>query len=39
MKTYICKVCGYNHEGNAAPESCPQCKAPAEQFIERTKRK
>ena len=35
MKTYICKVCGYNHEGNAAPESCPQCKAPAEQFIEK----
>ena len=33
MKTYICKVCGYVHEGDEAPEKCPQCGAPKEQFI------
>ena len=26
---YVCSVCGYVHEGDAAPERCPQCKAPA----------
>lgn len=36
MKTYICKVCGYSHEGDAAPEVCPQCKAPADQFVEKS---
>ncbi len=29
---YICKVCGYVHQGDAAPESCPLCKAPASEF-------
>ena len=29
---YVCQVCGYVHEGNEAPERCPQCKAPAEKF-------
>jgi len=28
MNKYVCKVCGYVHEGDAAPERCPQCKAP-----------
>lgn len=23
---YICKICGYIHEGDSAPEQCPQCK-------------
>jgi len=32
MNKYVCKVCGYVHEGDAAPERCPQCKAPAEKF-------
>lgn len=32
MKKYICSVCGYVHEGEEAPESCPQCKAPASKF-------
>jgi rubrerythrin len=31
MKWY-CTVCGYVHEGPEAPESCPQCKAPASKF-------
>ena len=34
MKKYVCQVCGYVHEGNEAPESCPQCKAPASKFTE-----
>ena len=33
-KKCICTVCGYVHEGDAAPERCPQCKAPASKFKE-----
>ena len=32
MAKYVCKVCGYVHEGDSAPESCPVCKAPADKF-------
>lgn len=24
MKAYVCKVCGYVHIGDEAPEKCPQ---------------
>lgn len=34
MKKFVCSVCGYVHEGDSAPESCPQCKAPASKFNE-----
>jgi rubrerythrin len=34
MKTFVCAVCGYVHEGEAAPEKCPQCGAPAKKFTE-----
>ena len=34
MKKFICTVCGYVHEGDAPPEACPQCKAPADKFKE-----
>lgn len=34
MKKFICSVCGYVHEGDSAPEFCPQCKAPALKFNE-----
>ena len=27
MKKFICTVCGYIHEGDAAPEKCPLCKS------------
>ena len=27
MKKWVCKVCGYVHTGDNAPEVCPQCKA------------
>ena len=33
---YVCTVCGYVHEGDSAPESCPVCKAPAEKFKAQT---
>lgn len=29
---FVCQVCGYVHEGDSAPEKCPQCGAPAEKF-------
>ena len=31
-KKYVCKVCGYVHEGNDAPGVCPLCKAGASEF-------
>ncbi len=34
MKKWRCKVCGEIVEGDAAPEKCPLCKAPAEKFEE-----
>ena len=33
-KKFICSVCGYIYEGDAAPEKCPLCKAPASKFTE-----
>ena len=36
MKTFVCTICGYVHTGNAAPEFCPQCKAPATKFVEKS---
>ena len=32
MKKWVCQVCGYVYEGEAAPEKCPVCKAPASKF-------
>ena len=32
MAKYVCTICGYVHEGDAAPDFCPQCKAPASKF-------
>ncbi len=34
MKKFSCTICGYVHEGDAAPALCPQCKQPAEKFKE-----
>ena len=39
MKKFVCTVCGYVFEGEAAPEFCPICKAPAEKFKEQTAEK
>jgi rubrerythrin len=35
MKKFVCSVCGYVHEGNEAPDQCPQCKAAKEKFNEK----
>lgn len=35
MKKFVCSICGYVHEGNEAPEKCPQCGAPASKFMEK----
>ena len=34
MKKFVCQICGYVHQGDAAPAACPQCKAT--QFSEHT---
>ncbi|MGI5887839.1 MAG: NADH peroxidase [Oscillospiraceae bacterium] len=33
MAKYICSVCGYVFEGDAAPAKCPVCGAPADKFV------
>ena len=32
MSKFVCSVCGYVYEGEAAPKECPICQAPAEKF-------
>ena len=34
MRKFVCTVCGYVHEGDTPPASCPVCKAPASKFKE-----
>ena len=29
---FVCPVCGYVYEGDAAPEKCPQCGVPGSKF-------
>lgn len=36
MAKFVCQVCGYVHEGDQAPEKCPQCNAPASKFTEQS---
>ena len=36
MKKFVCNVCGYVYEGEAAQEKCPQCGAPASKFTEQS---
>ena len=38
-RKFRCNVCGYIHEGAAAPEKCPVCAAPASEFTEITEKK
>ncbi len=33
MAKFVCSVCGYVHEGDAAPAICPVCKVTADKFI------
>ena len=30
---FVCSVCGYVYEGDAAPAKCPICNAPASKFV------
>ena len=32
MAKYVCSVCGYVHEGDSAPDKCPQCGVSADKF-------
>jgi len=32
MKKWVCTVCGYVHEGETAPDECPECGVGAEKF-------
>ena len=34
MKKFVCNVCGYVHEGDAAPAECPVCHVGADKFSE-----
>ena len=34
MAKFVCTVCGYVYEGDAAPAFCPVCKAPASKFVQ-----
>ena len=34
MKKWVCTVCGYVYEGEAAPEKCPVCGVGADKFKE-----
>ena len=36
MKKFVCTICGYVYEGEAAPAECPICKAGADKFVEQT---
>ena len=36
MSKWVCSICGYVYEGDAAPAQCPICKAPASKFIEQS---
>lgn len=32
MAKWVCTVCGYVHEGDTAPETCPLCGVDSSQF-------
>ncbi len=36
MKKFVCKVCGYVHEGDSAPDKCPVCGVGADKFEEQS---
>ena len=35
MKKFVCTVCGYVYEGEAAPEKCPVCGVGAARSCDR----
>ena len=34
MAKYVCKICGYAHEGDTPPDICPICGVPSTMFEE-----
>ena len=38
-KTWVCRVCGYRHEGYGPPRECPQCSSPKSEFVNEKTRK
>ena len=36
MAKWVCPVCGYVHEGETAPEKCPQCGVPGSKFLKQS---
>ena len=36
MKKFVCTVCGYIYEGEAAPEKCPVCGVGSDKFMEQS---
>ena len=36
QKVFVCKVCGYEHTGDVAPDKCPLCGQPASSFKEKS---
>ncbi|MBS5149710.1 MAG: NADH peroxidase [Butyricicoccus pullicaecorum] len=36
MMKFVCSVCGYVHEGDAAPAECPICHAGSDKFVAQT---
>lgn len=38
MATWICKACGYMHQGDEAPERCPICGASKAMFYQEKKK-
>ena len=38
MKKFVCTVCGYVYEGEAAPAECPQCHVGAEKIQRNVRR-
>ena len=33
---WVCTICGYEHEGDTPPETCPLCKQPADKFVRKS---
>ena len=36
MKKFVCTVCGYVYEGEAAPAKCPVCGVGTDKFMEQS---
>jgi rubrerythrin len=34
MKKWKCKVCGFIHQGDEPPDTCPICGASRDQFVQ-----